>query len=60
MANKAPRPRKHGGGRSTRYERRRVERGVRGANAPEWSDAAAHAVLAMLRAHAEAEGMEVT
>ena len=38
-------PRAVGGGRSPRYARRRVARGVVGVYAPEWSDAAAAAVL---------------
>ena len=42
-------PRAVGGGRSPRYEQRRAERGVVGAYAPEWSDAAAAAVLGALQ-----------
>ena len=38
-------PRVVGGGRSPRYARRRAARGVVGAYAPEWSDAAVAAVL---------------
>ena len=60
MAKKAPHPRKQGGGRSTRYDRRRAARGVLGAHAPEWSDAAAASMLRALEVHGEAQGTQVS
>ena len=47
--NKHSRPRAVGGGRSTRYEKRRTVRGGGRAYAPEWSDAAAAAVMQALQ-----------
>ena len=48
--NRASGPRAVGGGRSPRYEQRRAARESRAKYAPEWSDAAAAAVLEQLEA----------
>ena len=53
-------PRKVGGGRSERHERRYDARGSLRTNAPEWSDAAARTVLAALAAEAPTGGKEGT
>ncbi|KAL1503718.1 hypothetical protein AB1Y20_012190 [Prymnesium parvum] len=46
--NTHPRPRRHGGGRSTSYTARREARGTQRQHAAEWSDAASRAVFAAL------------
>ena len=50
MGKTGQQPRRYSGGRSERYDERRAARGVTRAYAPGWSDAAAAAVSAGIRA----------
>ena len=52
-------PRALGGGRSERYESRRVARKAERAYAPSWSDAAAAAVLDHLHKESAREGKQI-
>ena len=52
-------PRRVGGGRSARYDVRHASQGRARANAPEWSDAAACAVLSALHSCAKVAGTGV-
>ena len=52
--NRYSAPRSIRGGRSARYDERRLERGVQRAYAPAWSDASAHVIMAELHAAASA------
>ena len=52
-------PRALGGGRSERYESRRVARKAERAYAPSWSDAAAAAVLDQLHKESAREGKQI-